>query len=467
VNVIDLRNEGREHSQIWGPGDHPLAAGGMLFLSSKYKDTIMRIMETDIVVIGTGPGGATVARELAKRGKGVVLLEKGKARDWSVGTPLAYAAMYDIRRSKQGILVRRGITPGGSTMIYSGNAYDPPAFLKEDLGIDLEAEVLETRKELGIRPVPGSFYRHHPGTRRLVEAAGEIGHAMKPQARFIDASLCDPHCDKCLFGCKKAAKWTARSYVDEAVAHGTRLVTGCDVRGIIHSRGRVEGVLAETAKGAITIRADRVVLAAGGMGTPEILHRSGIKGAGTHFFTDPMSVLVGEMKEGPGTFREITYTFADESRKGEFVFGNVGAVNAFVAQVAAKNISALPRGARMNKLAGMFVKLCDEPTGEIRKDGSFHKAFTPRDEHLMAQGIAAAKSVMVRAGVRPDTITVAKGIGGHPGGTAAIGRVVGTDLSTDIENLYICDNSVMPISGGIPPVLTLIALAKQFARGLR
>lgn len=423
----------------------------------------MHIMETETVVIGTGPGGATVARELAKKGKSVVLLEKGKARDWSVGNPLAYAAMYDIRRSRQGILVRRGITPGGSTMIYSGNAYDPPSFLKSDFGIDLATEVADIKEELNIRPVPDHFYQHYPGTRRLVEAAGELGHAMKPQARFIDSDLCDPHCDRCLFGCKRGAKWTARSYVNDAVDAGARLVTGCDVREILHVNGTANGVAAETDRGPLAVFSRRVVLAAGGMGTPEILHRSGIKGAGTHFFTDPMAVLLGEMREGPGTFREITYTFADESRKGEFVFGNVGAVNAFVAQLAAKNISSWPRGVRMKKLTGMFVKLCDEPSGEIRADGSFHKAFTPKDEALMAKGIEAAKAVMVRAGVRADTIAVAKGIGGHPGGTAAMGRVVGPDLQTAVENLYICDNSIMPVSGGTPPVLTLIALARQFA----
>ena len=58
------------------------------------------------------------------------------------------------------------------------------------------------------------------------------------------------------------------------------------------------------------------------------------------------------------------------------------------------------------------------------------------------------------------------GIGGHPGGTAAIGRVVDKNLMTEIKNLYVCDNSVMPRSGGIPPVLTLIALGKKFARSL-
>jgi len=32
ANVITLRHEGWEHSRTWGPGDYPLAAGGMLFL---------------------------------------------------------------------------------------------------------------------------------------------------------------------------------------------------------------------------------------------------------------------------------------------------------------------------------------------------------------------------------------------------------------------------------------------------
>jgi choline dehydrogenase-like flavoprotein len=36
------------------------------------------IIETEVVVVGSGPGGATVARELSKRGKRVVICEAGK-----------------------------------------------------------------------------------------------------------------------------------------------------------------------------------------------------------------------------------------------------------------------------------------------------------------------------------------------------------------------------------------------------
>jgi choline dehydrogenase-like flavoprotein len=47
-----------------------------------------------------------------------------------------------------------------------------------------------------------------------------------------------------------------------------------------------------------------------------------------------------------------------------------------------------------------------------------------------------------------------------------MGSVVDNTLRTSVSNLYVCDNSVMPKSGGIPPVLTLIALGKKFARTL-
>ena len=427
----------------------------------------MQGMQADTVVVGTGPGGATIARELARAGEDVLILEKGRDHQFPIGSILAYATMYDIRKSKEGVLVRRGITTGGSTMIYSGNSYDPPAFLKNELKINLSKEVKETKKELKIQPIPRNYYENWTGTKRLVAAAEELGYSMEPQERFIDPDLCDPSCDRCLFGCSRGAKWTSREYVYDALVHGAKIITQCDVQKVITSGGEVSGVVAQTPQGTLVVNTSRVILGAGGLGTPMILQRSGIKGAGTHFFTDPMSVMVGLSSDSTGTWHEITYTFADESHVGEFVMGNVGAVNAFMAQIAALHLPYARRIAQLPKMVGMFVKLCDEPTGSIEPDGTLHKAFTAKDEETMAKGVAAAKSIMIKAGVIPETISVAKGIGGHPGGTAAIGRVVGTDLMTEIKNLYVCDNSVMPHSGGIPPVLTLIALGKKFARSLQ
>lgn len=426
----------------------------------------MKGLKTGTVVVGTGPGGSTVARELAGRGEDVIILEKGRDHQFPIGSIMAYATMYDIKRSKDGILVRRGITTGGSTMLYSGNAYDPPAFLKDEIGLDLSKEVEETKTQLDIKPIPEYFFKDYTGTIKLVEAADSLGHQLEPQKRFIDPDKCDPTCDRCLFGCKRGAKWTAREFMHDAVNAGATLYTRHSVEEVLVSGGSAEGVRVSTPEGAKKIMADRVILSAGGIGTPVVLQKSGVTDAGSHFFTDPMSVMASVMGNGEGTFHEMTYTFADESNVGEFVLGNVGAVNAFIAQVAVKNIPYLRKALQMKKLTGMFVKLCDEPSGRIDASGKMHKAFTKTDEKRMAKGVDIAKQIMIKAGVEPGSIAVAKGIGGHPGGTAAIGRVIGNDLQTRIKNLYVCDNSIMPHSGGIPPVLTLISLAKYAARNI-
>jgi len=65
---------------------------------------------------------------------------------------------------------------------------------------------------------------------------------------------------------------------------------------------------------------------------------------------------------------------------------------------------------------------------------------------------------------KPETIQVARYIGGHSGGTAGIGRVANNRLETEVKGLYVCDASLIPRSPGIPLVLTLVALAKKFAR---
>jgi choline dehydrogenase-like flavoprotein len=56
--------------------------------------------------------------------------------------------------------------------------------------------------------------------------------------------------------------------------------------------------------------------------------------------------------------------------------------------------------------------------------------------------------------------------GAHPGGTARIGQVVDENLKTEIENLYVCDTSVIPEPWGLPPVLTCIGLGKRLAKHL-
>ena len=56
--------------------------------------------------------------------------------------------------------------------------------------------------------------------------------------------------------------------------------------------------------------------------------------------------------------------------------------------------------------------------------------------------------------------------GTHPSATARIGDVVGPDLRTGIDNLYVCDASVFPEALARPTVLTIIGLGKRLVKRL-
>ena len=111
----------------------------------------------DAIVIGTGPGGGIVARDLVDRGKRVLILERGDnnstkgtlpqmmSRGWIPGTqmPVTYSAKPIIR----------GITTGGTSNFYTATAYPPDYDLLDRYGIDIRSEVVEITKELPIGPI--------------------------------------------------------------------------------------------------------------------------------------------------------------------------------------------------------------------------------------------------------------------------------------------------------------------------
>ena len=125
--------------------------------------------------------------------------------------------------------------------------------------------------------------------------------------------------------------------------------------------------------------------------------------------------------------------------------------------------SALTSG---DGLLGMMTKIIDEPIGHINPDGTFSKPVTEKDRKKLNEGSSITREILVKAGVDSKSITVSRIQGAHPGGTAAIGRVVDKDLQAKVDNLFVCDCSVLPDSPGMPPILTIAALAKRLAKTL-
>ncbi|MBN2556398.1 MAG: GMC family oxidoreductase [Anaerolineales bacterium] len=421
----------------------------------------------DVVIAGAGAGGATLARELSREGKRVLVAERGKFEE-KVGTVRDALGYYDLQgllqqapQSPEGVKLWRALLAGGSTMITLGNA---TRCLGEDLkgfGIDLEDAFQEAEADLGVNPLNESFLSD--GTSRVMEAALALGYPMEFTPKCIDLERCT-HCGNCQLGCSQGAKWSAVRYLEEAVQNGAEIATGWVVEKVLIENGRAAGLVCRKGNQLVNIRGETTILAAGGIGTPAILQRSGFEQAGEGLFMDllvnvygltddvnmlaepPMSLVNLQFHESEGF---ILSTYIAPGRAGLFL--DLGAEG-----------MTLP----IRRLIGLMVKTSDESAGRVHADGSFSKPVTDRDLRRLDAGAELAREILIKAGAREDAIIVSGPGGAHPGGTAAIGRVVDRSLQTEVPGLHICDGSVLPHAPGLPTMLTIIALGKWLSRRL-
>lgn len=429
--------------------------------------------QTDVVIVGSGPGGATVARQLARSraGLGVTLLERG--RDWRnnpvYGTALGglmYTDKHALLFTEEGLNIIRPLMVGGATSMYCACSARPPAWWREKYGIDLEAYAEETMAELGVAPLPPDL--RGTASTRIAEAAAEVGMAWQPQDKFMFPER-TPAFDcgaKCMLGCRCGAKWNAAEYVDEAVADGCDLWTGATVERVLVSDGQATGVQGRVGGRLFTITADVVILAAGGIGTPRLLQRSGLDQAGRGMTMDTTVMVYGHAPyKGIGYEPPMTWSCADDEL-GVMFSTLIDPWLMYPVIMALKGPAYPLTWHRWGHTLGVMIKLKDEISGGVDADGRISKGLTDRDRRRLARAEAVAGNILRQAGCDPDTIFTTPLRGTHPSGTVRIGRMLSPDLQTEVENLYVCDASVFPEALARPTVLTIISLARRLAHHL-
>lgn len=415
------------------------------------------------IVVGTGAGGATVARELQGNFDVTMLEAGGEFRPFSLSLPIIgqlkrtgllrderairflFPAM-NVGRTRERMVLVNGISVGGTTTIATGNGIRADGALK-NIGINLDPEFAALESEV---PVSTAHQRRwRPATIRLFEICQEMNLAPLPMPKMGDMQRCI-NCGHCVLGCPRGAKWDSRRFVDSARAAGATLVTGSPVERVVFSGSRALGVIVRKGLRKRFIRADLVVLAAGGFGTPVILENSGVE-CEKRLFVDPVLCVAANWR-GAMQNKDISMPFVVQ-RDGFIISPYFDYLSFF-----------FNRDWRFpaDDTLGLMVKIADDPSGSV-SGSRVEKVLTERDIGRLNTGVDVCCDIFERLGVRRQDLIFGTKNAGHPGGMLPLTRREAETFHNERlpENLYIADATLFPTSPGNPPILTIMAMAKR------
>jgi choline dehydrogenase-like flavoprotein len=480
-------------------------------------------LECDVVVVGTGAGGAPLAKVLAERGHAVLLLEEGRhlTRLDFDGRPLSMMKKayrqggLTVAYGNTAIPIPVGMAVGGSTLINSGTCLRAPAQVfaewRDSFGITgLDAATIAPHYDavesfLGVGPSSASALgRPAQVIARGCDALGYAHHALPRNA---------PGCDGqglCCFGCPTDAKRSTNvSWIPAALGAGAQLLTGFTVERVLTADdGETAVGVIGTARGPqgsvnVTVRARVVVLACGALQTPLVLLRSGLANAsgevGRNLSIHPASSAIGVFDDDLEGWRSVPQGYAiDEFRDEGLLFEGAHApldVTAATLTTFGPQFTALMEDYRRTVGFGFMIR--DRSRGRVTpsEDGNPRLSYwLGRDDlRRMQRGYGLLARVFFAAGAR----AVYPAVAGHerlasladvdaleradlaarhldisayhPLGTCRMGRdprrsvVDATHETHDVHNLFVCDGSALPGAPGVNPQLTIMAMSLRAA----
>lgn len=422
------------------------------------------------IVVGSGAGGGTAALELALKGYEVTILEAGKpfkpfTRHLTLTEPLRRLGLLgdektinrifpymDAFRSNKDLVLVRGITTGGSTVISCGNMVRADNGFKE-IGLDLTPEFEELENRIDIRPIPPKRWR--PLTRKMYDSAKILGLNPNPTPKAVKLHKCSS-CGLCEMGCSTGARWDSTQFLDEAIKLGAVLITSSPVERVLIEKNRVHGVLVRSGRTNRIIKGDIVVLAAGGVGTAQILKASGLD-AEDKLWVDIVLTLGGIFKNSK-QLNEPPMAWYTEHE--DFILSPYLDILSHFFHKPWRNVS-------LNDRVGIMVKLADMENGTVFSNGKVEKEVTEEDENKIDNAVSYAREIMEASGVSGPFV---KGMynGGHLGGTVPLKRkdVSSMKPSGLPEGLWVADLSLAPRSQGLPTIMLTSALAMRVCRNI-
>jgi choline dehydrogenase-like flavoprotein len=421
-----------------------------------------------VAVVGAGAGGATAARKLAQNGFEVTLLEAGNPfsplthkiawlsslrGSWLIkdeGAIKHFFPHYRTLRSSADLAIFVGVTEGGCTSIACGCMVRAQNGLKE-IGLDLTPEYEEIERQLPICTVPRERWR--PLSQKMFDQATKHGLDPTPTPRACDLQKC-VGCGYCELGCNTGAKWDSRRLYTDLLGKGITLQTQSCVQKIIVENGVAKGVMVAGGSSVGRVDADVVVLAAGGIGTSQILRASNLP-VSDRLWVDVLLTVGGVCTDARMLSEPPMVWFA---KAENYILSPYFDLLSYWFHKPWKDVSAKNR-------VGMMIKLADVEQGSVAADGAVTKSLTDVDKKRLSQAREKAITIMQASGVVGPFVD---GMlhGGHIGGTVPLSAAdVGTMHPEGLaENLWVADLSLMPRSQGMPTMLTTQALSLRVAK---
>ena len=418
------------------------------------------------LVVGSGAGGATAAKEL-QGSFDVTVLEAGREfHPFSLNLSIVdkikrTGLMIDereiqilfptmkIRKTEDRMVMVNGAGLGGTTTLATGNAVRMDKDLKK-CGINLDPEFEELYREI---PVSTNHQkRWRPATRRLFEICREMNLNPEPLPKMGDSNRCT-NCGRCVLGCAYGAKWDSRKFLDIAKKKGAVISTGCTVEKVIIRTGKAVGVNVKRGWRSEYYAADLVVLAAGGFGTPVILENSDIE-CEKRLFVDPVLCVAAEWK-GALQNKEISMPFVVQ-RDGFILSPYFDYLSYFF------NKSWIFPA---DDTLGIMIKLADSNCGSV-SNNKIKKTLTPQDKEKLKEAVNKCHEIFARLGVNEAQTILGTINAGHPGGMLPLTKDDAETLHPKRlpENRYVADATLFPSSLGNPPILTIMAMAKRVSK---
>lgn len=478
------------------------------------------VLDCDVVIIGSGAGGATVAAELSEAGFDVLVLEEGsyyQTRDFTADTSAMVRQLYrdggaTMALGTPPILFQEGRAVGGSTVINGGMSWRTPD------------KILERWQKAGLGTSPKEMEPYFERVERRIHVApmdaDAIGNDNKILKRGADAMGWDiignlrnqVHCigsNRCAFGCPTGAKQSALvSYIPRALHYGARVYADVKVDRITHHGKRATGVMGRVRHPdgrlghRVAVRAKFVVAACGAIHTPALLSRSGFRSPsgriGHNLSMHPNVKVVAVFDEQVTGWKGAHQAYQVRHFQDQgLVFASINVPPSIMAMSLpqrGRELGTLMQSYDKMVLAGMLCE--DTATGRVRTIDGKPQAFYQLNEHDAAnlqKGVSLLSELLFAAGAKRimlpfhgakdlysaddarrllDEHISAKGwevVTVHMMGTAAMGTdrsAAVTDphgLVYDADRLMVADASLFPTPIGVNPMETIMALATRCA----